>query len=71
MNEPLLNPIEEQSDPEHSIISLFKALESNTDLEQLNSFGKSTPKFSLKDTHKICKMSTLHKLVDRKEFLAV
>ena len=49
---------EAQSEPEseNSLLSLFKALESDTDLDKLNSFGNSTPKFSLKNAHKICKI---------------
>ena len=38
------------------LIEQFKQLQSNTDLEKLNTFDKKTPKFSLKNTCKICRI---------------
>ena len=38
------------------LIEQFKALQSNTNLEQLSSYDKKTPKFTLKNTCKICRI---------------
>ena len=56
MPQPTEAQSESASESENSLLSLFKVLESETDLDKLNSFGNSTPKFSLKDAHKICKI---------------
>ena len=44
-NESITTPLDPNT--ENSLLGLFKALESDTDLDKLNSFGNSTPKFSM------------------------
>ena len=48
--------IEKTNTDSHTILSQFNELKANTDLEKLGEFDKKTPKFTLKNAFKICKI---------------
>ena len=52
----LLSIIHMAESSNSNILSQFNQLKADTDLEKLGEFDKKTPKFSLKNTFKICKI---------------